>query len=80
MARSVLTEVENRARSLDLAGVKTVAREGQPARPIVEYAKEHDVDLIVLGSRGLGDIGGMLLGSVSHKVGSLSECSCLTAK
>ena len=80
MARSVLTEVENRARKLSLANVKTVVREGQPARRIVEYAKEHDVDLIVMGSRGLGDIGGMLLGSVSHKVNSLAECSCLTVK
>lgn len=47
---------------------------GPPARTIVGFAKEHDVGLIVLGSRGLGDIEGYLLGSVSHKVTSLARC------
>lgn len=80
MAKSVLSEAENRARKAGLKSVKTVVREGQPARRIVEYAKEHEIDLIVMGSRGLGDIGGLLLGSVSHKVSSLAECTCMTVK
>ncbi|MGH6718787.1 MAG: universal stress protein [Alphaproteobacteria bacterium] len=80
MAKSVLIEAESRARRAGLENVKTVVREGQPARRIVEYAKEHGADLIVLGSRGLGDIGGLLLGSVSHKVITLAECTCLIVK
>ncbi len=80
MAKSVLIEAAKRARQAGLQNVKTVVREGQPARRIVEYAKEHEADLIVLGSRGLGDIGGLLLGSVSHKVISLAECNCLIVK
>lgn len=47
---------------------------GPPARTIVNFAKDKNVDLIVLGSRGLGDVEGYLLGSVSHKVTSLSHC------
>jgi nucleotide-binding universal stress UspA family protein len=47
---------------------------GQPARTIVSFGKEHDVGLIILGSRGLGDLEGYLLGSVSHKVTSLAKC------
>jgi nucleotide-binding universal stress UspA family protein len=43
-------------------------RTGQPAAEIVEAAREHQVDLIVIGSRGLGQIGGLVLGSVSERV------------
>ena len=49
-------------------------KNGPPARTIVNFAKERDVGLIALGSRGLGDIEGFLLGSVSHKVTSLADC------
>jgi len=49
-------------------------KSGPPARTIVGFAKEHDAGLIVIGSRGLGDIEGFLLGSVSHKVVGLADC------
>jgi len=52
-------------------------KSGPPARTIVNFAKDKNVDLIVLGSRGLGDVEGYLLGSVSHKVTSLSHCPTL---
>ncbi len=54
--------------------IRGFIKSGQPARTIVGFAKEREVDLIVLGSRGLGDIEGFLLGSVSHKVTSLAGC------
>ena len=41
---------------------------------IVKFSEDHDVDLIVMGSRGLGDSTRYLLGSVSHKVTSLAQC------
>lgn len=52
-------------------------KSGPPARTIVGFAKNKNADLIVLGSRGVGDIEGYLLGSVSHKVTSLAECPVL---
>jgi nucleotide-binding universal stress UspA family protein len=42
--------------------------EGDPAARILELARMRDVDLIVVGSRGLGPIAGTLLGSVSREV------------
>nr|WP_312860533.1 universal stress protein [Mesorhizobium sediminum] len=46
----------------------------------MNVARDENFDLIVLGSRGLGDVEGFLLGSVSHKVTSLASCPCLTVK
>lgn len=68
------------ARDKGIKRAKAYAKRGQPARTIVEFAKEKDVDAIVMGRRGLGDIGGLLLGSVSHKVCSLADCTCITVK
>ena len=42
--------------------------EGNPAERILELARLRDVDLIVVGSRGLGTMAGLLLGSVSREV------------
>lgn len=50
---------------------------GGPSRTILKFSKDHDVNLIVLGSRGISDSEKYLLGSVSHKVTSLSECPVL---
>ena len=53
---------------------------GDPAAAILEVAKGRKADLIVMGSRGLGDLQGLLLGSVSHKVGHLADRTCITVK
>jgi len=54
--------------------VRGFINSGPPARTIVNFAKDKNADLIVLGSRGVGDVEGFLLGSVSHKVTSLADC------
>jgi nucleotide-binding universal stress UspA family protein len=53
---------------------------GHVARAIVETAQANDIDLIVMGSRGLSDIQGLLLGSVTHKVMQLAHVSVLVAR
>jgi nucleotide-binding universal stress UspA family protein len=52
----------------------TVYREGDPAMEIIKYAEAYFIDHIVIGSRGLGNIKGTLLGSVSSKVIYNSKC------
>ncbi|ETX29377.1 universal stress protein [Roseivivax isoporae] len=62
------------------AGVERAAayiQGGPSARTIVSFARENACDLIVLGSRGLGSSEGYLLGSVSHKVTSLTDIPVL---
>lgn len=46
---------------------------GYAARNIIDDAKEHDVDVIVMGSRGRGDLAGLVLGSTAHKVIHLAD-------
>lgn len=41
---------------------------GQPAREIVSFAEEHDVDVIVIGNRGRRGVSRVLLGSVAESV------------
>jgi nucleotide-binding universal stress UspA family protein len=49
-------------------GRETLLKEGRPSSTIVEMAEESDVDLIVMGSRGVGGITGWILGSTSKRV------------
>ena len=58
----------------------TQVKDGDPGRVIVEYAQANGADLIVMGRRGLGNFGAMLIGSVTHKVSQLAECAVLTVK
>lgn len=48
--------------------VETTLREGRPSATIVEVAEDNGVDLIVMGSRGVGGITGWILGSTSRRV------------
>lgn len=47
---------------------------GSPAVVILDFAETNDIDLIVMGSRGLGVVKGVLLGSVSQYVVEQSKC------
>jgi nucleotide-binding universal stress UspA family protein len=60
--------------------IKTQIEVGDPASTILSVAKNQGIDLIVMGSRGLGNLKGLLLGSGSHKVSQLSQCTCVTVK
>jgi nucleotide-binding universal stress UspA family protein len=53
---------------------------GGAARTILERARDLDATLIVLGSRGLGALGGLLLGSVAHKIIQLASCPVLVVR
>lgn len=53
---------------------------GPIAATIVHQARRWKADLILLGSRGLSDIKGFLLGSVSRHVASMTPCSVLVVK
>lgn len=78
VADAILRRAEDISHEHGAATLETAIEEGDPAHAIVEYCKSHDVDLIVLGRRGLGGLAGLLMGSVSHKVAHLADCACMT--
>lgn len=53
---------------------------GEPGPTIVDYANSQDVDLVVIGSRGLNSLQEMVLGSVSHKVVKRVKAPVLVVK
>lgn len=74
-------KVIDRARGvvkLDGIEVKEVVRPGHPAELITTEAAALGADAIVMGSRGLGNIRGMVFGSVSQKVSHTAACSVIT--
>ena len=54
--------------------------EGSPAEAIIEVANTSQSDLIVMGSRGLGRLAGLLLGSTSQKVVAHAPCPVLIVR
>ncbi len=58
----------------------TVTLRGDAATEIIEYVRVHGIDLIVAGSRGLSQVKGWLLGSVSRKLIHYASCSVLIVK
>lgn len=60
--------------------IHTEIIEGDPASAIIEVAKVRQSDIIVMGSRGLGRLAGLLLGSTSQKVVSHAPCPVLIVR
>jgi nucleotide-binding universal stress UspA family protein len=71
---------EIRAAGVAASGKVYDVAAGHVAKNIVETAAEMQSDLIVMGSRGLSDIQGLLLGSVTHKVIQLAPIMVLVAR
>jgi nucleotide-binding universal stress UspA family protein len=74
---SALDELHRQHPQLECSlGIKV----GRPADVIVQTAIEDQVDLIVVGSRGLGGIKQLFLGSVSDRVADEAPCPVLIVK
>lgn len=74
-----LEQLQQAKSKLKSAGInpETVHLKGDPAHEILNYARDTEQQLIIIGSRGLRGIKEMMLGSVSHKVSQLSKCPVL---
>jgi nucleotide-binding universal stress UspA family protein len=76
----IIREAEAAARTQGIKRIEAFLLEGDPASEILSAAKRYDVDAIVLGSRGAGMLGKLMLGSVSDKVCHLADRTCITVK
>ncbi|UCH60039.1 MAG: universal stress protein [Anaerolineales bacterium] len=78
-AKPMLAEAEQRLRQAGLR-VSSVLTRGDAATEIIEYTQSHEIDLLVAGSRGLSQMRGWLLGSVSRKLIHYAGCSVLVVR
>ncbi|MFC0523041.1 universal stress protein [Pontibacillus salicampi] len=60
--------------------IKTEVLAGNAGAEICKYARAQDMSLIMVGSRGLGNVKELFLGSVSHNVVQHSHCPVLVLK
>jgi nucleotide-binding universal stress UspA family protein len=73
--QKLLTEAER-----ELYRAVAVLRIGSPFVEIVRYAREENIDLIVMGTHGRGLIAHLLLGSVAERVVRKAPCPVLTVR
>lgn len=57
-----------------------VLEKGDPAGVIIEHSRQGQFDHIIMGSRGVSELRGIALGSVSHKVINLADCRVTLVK
>lgn len=60
--------------------VETIFKEGHPAETIAKVASEGGFDMVVIGSRGLGGLKKLFLGSVSNAVIQEVKANVLVVK
>ena len=80
IGKLLLEETASQARALGLEKAETALLGEDAAREVLHFAETNDVDLIVCGTRGLGEIKSFFLGSVSHKLLEEAKCPCLVVK
>jgi nucleotide-binding universal stress UspA family protein len=69
---ATLATARDRAREAGVSTIVLESRTGEVAQTIIDIAHEKNADAIVVGKRGAGRVAGVLLGSVSQKLVSLS--------
>jgi nucleotide-binding universal stress UspA family protein len=80
VAGHLVADAERRAKDNGVDDILGEVEVGPIAHTIIARAQHHDVDMIVIGSRGLGNIEATLRGGVSHRVELLAKCPVLTVK
>jgi nucleotide-binding universal stress UspA family protein len=60
--------------------VRQVDLEGYPPDALVDYANDTEADLLIVGTRGRGELASLVLGSTSHRAIHLAQCDVLVVK
>ena len=80
IGKRVLGRAKQSCRDKGVQTVETIVEEGNPTKIILDHAKRTKADMIVMGSRGLSSLKGVLIGSVSTQVSHLASCTCVMVK
>ena len=76
-ADEVLGDAATRVRNLGVTDVETISEEGDPVDALARLAADWQVDLVVVGNRGLNSLAGRILGSVPANISHRSPCDVL---
>jgi len=80
VGQHIIDGAKGHAERKGLDNVNARLESGDPADRILRCVDEENIDCVVMGSRGLSNIKGLFLGSVSHKVANRAPCTCITVK
>jgi nucleotide-binding universal stress UspA family protein len=78
LGRRAVEDVIDRSEDAGLQSVEASVLSGTPARAILDYAEERDIDLIVAGTHGRTGLNRYLLGSVTEKLVRVADVPVLT--
>jgi nucleotide-binding universal stress UspA family protein len=76
----IIDHAKGRAERNGVENVGTLLEVGDPADRILKCIESEKIDCVIMGSRGLNDLNGLFLGSVSHKVANRAPCTCIAVK
>ena len=76
-ADEVLGDATARVRALGVTDVDSASIEGDPVDALARLAADWEVDLVVVGNRGLNSLAGRLLGSVPANISHRAACDVL---
>jgi nucleotide-binding universal stress UspA family protein len=80
---SAYTKILERSKEMaNTSGINihTVLVEGDPASKIIGYSEMEKIDIIIIGSRGMGKFKELILGSISNKVLHHAKCSVMLVR
>ena len=76
-ADKILKGAKQMAKKEGAKNIQTAIGSGDPATSVAGFAKRRNVDLIVVGTRGLSKIKAASMGSVSRKILDQTDVNCL---
>jgi nucleotide-binding universal stress UspA family protein len=80
VATTILSEASALAKKEGALKIQTAIGSGDPASSVVGFAKRRNIDTIVLGTRGLGKMKGLVMGSLSRKILDIAEANCVIVR
>ncbi len=80
IADKILGEARKTAKKSGAKSVQTAIGCGDPATSVAGFARRRNVDLIVVGTRGLSKAKASSMGSVSRKLLDLTDVNCLVIR
>lgn len=80
ISEKIIEDAVREAGRKGIKGINTFIERGDPADRILAIAERTGADMIVMGSRGIGPLKALLVGSVSQKVHALCKCTLTCMK